>query len=152
MQSSKKKNNNSIVFKFLFILIMSNASMYILAVDNQTYQKDSSYGEIKRIDYIEVKIKAKLHTRVNSHTPVKIINKRKNIIVKNAFVLEKLVSSPEDTLINQNLQGQNEFIVYVHKSDSQKFYNETSFDIYPKDMKVQLYKSKVIGAKYEINY
>jgi hypothetical protein len=133
METSNQKkysNQSSIKIKFILILILSNACMFLLISTNdiETYESLKSY---ERIDYIKVKIKAELMTEFIQNEPVKIANKTRSLIINNVYILSR-VSSDQSSAINfKNESALTSYIVYLHKSHSHKLLSTNQFRIYP---------------------
>lgn len=139
------ENNMSLKAKFLFILFLSNASIYILSNgNNHKIMKKSESGP--RIDYILLKVVAENKTAMDTTTPVKMISKDNKTIIKNIFVLEKLNS-------NQDLfNAQTEFsyyLIHIHIEDAKKINLSKSFVFYPNNYSLQKITRR---RKYEMYF
>lgn len=132
----KSSNQSSIKIKFLFILILSNAVMFILSSNNQEYLPKKQANYIKK-DYIKIKINAELMTEFIPYGPVKLIDSKRNIIIKYVFLLNKITGESHPTLLNESDNTHHaQYLVYIHKKHSQQIFNYKSLKIYPHEFQV----------------
>jgi hypothetical protein len=151
MERSKQKkllNQSSIKIKFVFILILSNACMFLLSSTSsvESYHVQKDYN---RIDYVKVKIYAELMTEFSKNEPFKITNLNRTLIINNVYIISKVVASNSNELSfnSGNQRTTNGYIVYLHKSHSLKLLNHNQYRIYPQSFNISK-KSK--RRNYEI--
>lgn len=150
----KKKSSNhlSIKVKFIFILILSNASMFLLTIPDSTDAKlnSESYSAVDfRKDYIKLKIKASNLTSLDQNLPVIITDKNKSFFIKDAFILYELKENTTENLISSELNIFPEYIIHLHKNESNKLVGKNDLEIYPNNMN---FNSKKSRKNYEINF
>ena len=110
-----KKLCKSVKLKFLLVLFLSNASIFLFT--------SYSNGEIKnkiilgpRHDYILLKVAAENKTALDTTTPIQMISKDHRTIIKNVFVLEKIEVS-KDHLSHTQSQSSH-YLVHIHIEDA----------------------------------
>lgn len=130
---------------FCFIILLSNASIYLLMTDDGSGQTvNESYF---REDHITIKIKAELLVPFSTRTPVTLVSK--SSIIKNVFLLQEVQSSKVS--IQDSLSNTNDYFIEVHKNEFDKIKKSISFKIYPNEVTQKL-SNKKRGVSYEINY
>lgn len=130
---------------FCFIILLSNASIYLMMTDDGSGQTiNESYF---REDHITIKIKAELLVPFSTSTPVTLVSK--SSIIKNVFLLQEVQSSKVS--IQDSLSNTNDYFIEVHKSEFDKIKKSISFKIYPNEVTQKL-SNKKRGVSYEINY
>ena len=131
---STKDNKNflSIKIKFIFILILSNACIYVLSATNNNSNGVPEKKNLNRSDYIIIRIKAKSFTTINND-PVIITDERNSFYIRNAFIIQKIVKeiSPQSLEIPMDTE---EYFIQVHKNESYKIYQKKGIQIYPNEM------------------
>ena len=138
MEKSQEKrylNQSSIKIKFILVLILSNACMFLLTTTTSqvSYEIPKSYS---RIDYVKVKINAELMTEYSKNKPVKIISKSRSFIINNAYIISKVPSSTEVGMNFNNENSTSSYIVYLHKSHSHELLNNKQYKIYSQNFSI----------------
>lgn len=142
-------NNNQetkkIKLVFCFIILLSNASIYLLMENNKTSQITSE--SYLREDHITIKIKAELLVPFSTNVPVTLVSK--NSIIRNVFLLQEIQNTKVS--IQDSLSNTNDYFIEVHKSEFDKIKRSFSFKVYPNEINHRL-STKPNGVNYEINY
>ena len=137
-------NKNSIKVKFLFVMILSNASVYLLCLDSSPI-REKRVNSIRE-HYIPIKIRGNLRTVLNQDYPVQIVFK--NQVLKNIFILKKYEISSNMLTAQSPRQ---EYLIHIHKDSAGLIKQSSIYDIYPLSMKLNE-KSKERGSVYEIYF
>jgi len=145
-QEKRYSNQSSIKIKFILVLILSNACMFLLTTTTSqvSYKIPKSYS---RIDYVKVKINAELMTEFSQNEPVKIISKSRSFIINNAYIISKVPSSTEVGMNFNNESSTSGYIVYLHKSHSHELLNNKKYKIYPQNFSIL---KRIKRKNYEI--
>lgn len=95
-----------------------------------------------RKGYITLKVKASLKTKFDTTRPVTITDKYHREIIRNVFIIEKIVSQHDDLLDPVKSQ----YIIEIKQNDFQKLSRMGEKFIYPYQLKFP----KVTRSSYEI--
>lgn len=151
MKNHTKKNSStlsSIKIKFIFILILSNASMFLFlsSTDHEIKDDNISHRSIIREDYIKLKLKVDLKTPLTIY-PVILTNKKSSFVIRNVFIHSLL---NEDSLqLSESLNPEQEVIIEVPKAESSKLLNQRDLVLYPTGISLSPNKKR---KSYEINF
>jgi len=135
-QEKKYSNQSSIKIKFILVLILSNACMFLLTTTTTSQVSYEIPKNYSRIDYVKVKINAELMTEFSKKEPVKIISKNRSFIINNAYIISKVPSSTEVGMNFNNESSTSSYIVYLHKSHSHELLNNKQYKIYPQNFRI----------------
>lgn len=123
--------NKSIKLKFLFVLILSNASMGLFLTGQEQQFTPLAPLQYVREGYITLKVKASLKTKLDTTRPVTITDKHHKHVVRDAFIIERIVSQHEDLLDPVSSQ----YIIEIKQSDFPKLSRMSEKFIYPYQLK-----------------
>ena len=140
-----KKQLKNIQLKFLFILLISNISIFLLLSPSSKTKKKTENLSIERKDYIKIKIRGFLHTSLNTKSPVQMITTDSKNHIKNIFVLERIETSSQAYQLETNKIDT--FMILIHKSNAYPLMSNQLFNIYPKNMNL---KKKLGRREYEV--
>ncbi len=128
-----KSISRSIKIKFLFVLFLSNASVFLLSSSTPKNPKNSQSSN-PRADYILLKVNAENKTSLDSRVPVQMISKDNQTIFKNVFVLEKIEGDQGQILGTSVITS--EYMIHIHAEDAKRINLSKSFLFYPTNLKI----------------
>lgn len=140
------KIDNTTKAKLLFILLMSNISIYMLCSTPEEIVTPEETTSLFRKDYTELKIHANLLTSFEENKPISILDKNKTVVVKYALMLRQVSQSQND--FNLDTQG-TEYIIYLPDSEITKLLNQKNLFILPFGKNYGV--AKRVRKSYEIN-
>lgn len=152
MKNLTKKNSSvtsSIRIKFIFILILSNASMYLLLnspSEHYSTQNINTQKEYQRDNYLKLKLKVNLKTPL-TNLPLILTNKNQSFIIKNVFI-HSLVEN-QNLQLTEEASTLQEVILDIPMNESSKILNQKQLVLYPSGIQLNQYKRK---KTYEINF
>ena len=132
------KVNNSLKFKFLFVLILSNASLALILTGSEESRPNTDVHKYVREGYITLKINAELKTNLEMNLPVTITDKHHLNVIRDVFILQKVEKQHED-LIGVS---KTEFLVEIKHKDFQLLSTLKDIYIYPYQLKFKHKKRK----------
>lgn len=144
-----KKNINyqTTRLKFLFVLFLSNASIFLmLSGDREMPTQCSHINKYTRKDYVNIKVNAELKTDFNINAPVTLTDSTMSFIVKHAFILKEY---PQTTQMIGLTQKTKQYLVEVKKSDFNLLVSAKQIVIYSHEINIPTKNKK---RSYEINF
>lgn len=143
------KNNQEIKkLKFIFclIILLSNASLYLLTSSSPTEQNNPD-KPLFRENHITIKIKAELMVPLSPLVPVTLISDK--VIIRNVFLIKEIEDSQNS--LQENMTELRAYFIEVHKKEFHKIKSTKSFKVYPNDIQHKTSKRKR-SQSYELNY
>lgn len=147
-----EKINKGLKLKIFALLILSNISVYLLAIPQEfPHSEDIVNNKVFiREDYITLKIEADLKTIYEENLPVMIISKDRTINISHAILLSKKDSNLPHDDFSDTTPITNQYIIYVHKQYLQSLIKKKKFIILPWGSELNFKNNK--RGQYELRY
>ena len=129
MQKKQDKLDKALKLKLLFVLLMSNISMYMFMSSSPDQFELKNEPDLFREGYSELKIQGNLLTSFEENKPISILTRDKRVLVKYALLLKSVNSSSSDLNFGNN--EDNQFIVYIPDTEITKLLNQKKLLLLP---------------------
>ena len=149
-----QKLSKPLKLKLIFVLIMSNVSIFMMSSESEQVIEEKINSFQKREGYSEIRISAQMLTRFETNKPISILSNNKQLLIPYALLLDKdFFSVEEEDQFDPITAKQDKYIIYLPNKDIPKILDKKKLVILPYGKNYKFKQQRVFKGKrsYEIS-